>query len=76
MLQMLYRVERILKGFGHILLNILSARTRIHRDDHNRVGIDVGVEVDREFGKREKAENYHSHEAERGHDGAFHGRTV
>ena len=47
MLQMLDRVEGVLKRLGYILLYILGTGSGIHRDDHERVGVDVWIEVNR-----------------------------
>ena len=49
MLEVLHRVERVFKRSRHILFDILGARTRISGHHHNGVGIDIGIEVDRQF---------------------------
>ena len=51
MLKMLHGIERVLKWFGHILLNILRAGSRIHRNHHDGVRVDVRVKVNRQFGE-------------------------
>lgn len=76
MFKVLNRVEGILKGFGHILLYILCARSRIDGDYHQSVGINIRKEVDWQFYQGEKSENYDRHEAKRGHNRAFHRRSI
>ena len=48
----------------------------ICRHDHQCVGVDVGVEVDRECLQREDAEDDHSDETQCRHDWPFDGATV
>lgn len=48
---MLHGVERILKRLGDVLLDIFRTRTRIHGYDHESVGVDIGIKVDRKLGE-------------------------
>ncbi len=75
-LEVLHGVEGVLQGLGDVLLYVFGAGARIHGDDHQRVGLDVRVEVDGEFGHREEAEYDYGHEAERRHDRAFYRTSV
>ncbi len=76
MLEVLHRVECVLERFGHILLDILRTRSRVHRDHHDGVGVDVRIEVDRKFRQREETQNDHCHEHKERGDRAFYRRTV
>ena len=51
------------KGLCYVLLDIFRTRSGIHRDHHNRVGLDVRKEVDRQFCQGEKTQNYHRYKA-------------
>ena len=48
-LQIADRVQNIFQRTGHVVLNIRSARSRIGRHYHNRVRIDVRIQVDRQL---------------------------
>ena len=45
MLEVLYRVEGILKGAGHILLNVRRTGTRITGHHHDGVSLNIGEQV-------------------------------
>ncbi len=75
-LQVADGVEDVLERTGHVLLDVLCAGARVGGHDHDGVGLDIGVEVDRQALEREKTEYHHGHEAQRGHDRALDGATV
>ena len=55
---------------------IRSARTGIRGHYHDGIGLDVRIEVNREFYERENTQNHHRHEAQGGHNRAFHRTCV
>ena len=67
-LQITDRVQNILQRTGHIVLDIRSTGSRIGRHHHNRIRINVRIQVDRQFGQREQAKYHHCQKAERSHN--------
>ena len=47
MLEIVDRVEYIFKRTCHVLFDILGARTLIGSHDHQGIGVDIGIQVDR-----------------------------
>ena len=68
MLQVVHRVERILKRSGDIVLNILSTGARIGLHHHDHIGIDIWHQVDRQFAQGEETKDRNGDEHQRGHN--------
>ena len=71
MLQVLHRVQGVLKWTCYVILNIISRRTVIVRHDHDRVGINIRIKVDRELYQGEDTENDDCRKAEACHNRSF-----
>ena len=68
MLQVLNRVERVLKRTREVVLHIIGRRTVVVRHHHDGVGIDIRIEVDRQPHEREQTKNDDRREHETGHN--------
>ena len=68
MLQVVHRVERILKWSGDVVLNIFSAGAWVGLHHHDHIGIDIWHQVDRQFAQGEETKDRNGDKHQRGHN--------
>ena len=68
MFQVAHRIQGILKRTSNVVFYIRSTCTGISGHHHDRICINIRIQVDRQFGQREKTKNHHCQKAEGGHN--------
>ena len=70
-LEVLHRVERVLKRTRHVVFYIFCRRTVVVCEDENGVRLHIWIEVDRQFQQREQAKDDDCQEAKACHNRSF-----